>query len=114
MTDRSKGSPEKNQGVQLSLKGNVLLAGFVKEVEDVTEVLLNADSSLVNIKISYRGPGDYLAILKRYDDDGTPTVIFGSGVDFITALLGLETAVGQDKWRPDKYALAAMKDKAKK
>lgn len=113
MTDRSKGSPERNQGVQLSLKGNVLLAGMFKEAPQVTEVLLNEDKSLVNIKITYRGEGDYLAILKRYDDDGAPVVIFGSGVDFVTALLGLETAVDQDKWRPDKYALAQMEKGSK-
>lgn len=64
----------------------------------------SGETGWVSLKLAYRGTNDVLAVAKRYPDQGPVEVIFGSGTDVITALVGLENAIDQDKWRPDKYA----------
>ena len=104
MVKRSSKGKENEGDVQLGMAGSGILRALLHECPSVTAILLNKSADLINFKISYRGAYDYLSILKRYDSDGTPVIIFGSGSDFASCLLGLEAAVDQDKWRPDKWA----------
>ena len=89
---------------QTTLFGFRMYEALTKEIPLVFAFVSNSSEDFISLRISYRGPGDYLAIGKRYAGDGAPEVIFGSGPDFIGCLAGLEVALDQDKWRPDKYA----------
>lgn len=75
-----------------------------KEIPEITRYLSLPQKEVVSLKISFRGENDFLAIMKRYNDEQKVEVIFGSGPDFIGCLLGLEVAIDQDKWRLDRYA----------
>jgi hypothetical protein len=55
----------------------------------------------VSLLVRQRGLGDFIAVLKKYDDDGRPVVAFGTGFDYVSALLGLEGSIAAGRWRPD-------------
>jgi len=59
---------------------------------------------LVNIKITYRGSDEWLAIAKRYGGDGSLQVIFGGGGDAYSAFLRLDNNIANGAWRADKFA----------
>lgn len=94
----------KESGLQLPLMGSEIWAALLHSVPTVTRFLGKPEQGAVNLKLSYRGALDWLAVAKRYGDDGTLEVCFGSGPDAVGCLLGLENAMDGNKWRPDKYA----------
>ena len=57
----------------------------------------------ISLKLKHRGEHDFLWVAKRYGPDGTQEVIFGSGSTGLDGLRGLEVAMDQGKWRPDKW-----------
>lgn len=69
------------------------VAGFIE----------NREGDYISIRVSYRGPYDYLAVAKRYGDDGGIEVCFGSGYDFWSSLFGLQGSLASQAWRPDKF-----------
>ena len=87
----------------LPLVGSELWASLKQSAPLVTRLLVFPGEGIVSLKVSYRGENDWLAIAKRYGEGGTIDVCFGSGLDFVGALLGLDHALDNDKWRPDKY-----------
>jgi hypothetical protein len=54
------------------------------------------------LNIRQRGAGDWIAVAKRYGDDGGPQVLFATGFDFVGLLLNLEGSLAADRWREDK------------
>ena len=92
-----------DQGIQLPFGGSTLWASLLDTVPLVARLCAYPEKGMVSLKVSYRGQHDWLAVMKRYNDDGRVDVCFGSGPDMIASLLGLERAVDQDKWRPDKW-----------
>ncbi len=92
-------------GEQLQIfPGSRLWQEFRKEIEEVTRYLSLPAKGIVSLKLSYRGDKDWLAIMKRYNDQDKIEVLFGSGSSFVGALLGLEVSIEHDKWRLDRWA----------
>lgn len=71
---------------------------------DVHQLVTAGREDLVNIKVTYRGNDEFLAIAKRYGGDGSLQVCFGGGSDFYSALSALQSAVASGRWKPDKYS----------
>ena len=64
--------------------------------------LVHADGvDFEGLLIKHRGVQDWIVVAKRIGPDGGPQVIFGSGFDFIGALLGLEGSLASNRWRVD-------------
>lgn len=94
-----------DDGKQLEfLEGTRVWAEFMHSVPLLAKFLAYPSRAMVSLKVNYRGPGDFLAVCKRYNDDGAVEVCFGSGTDFVASLLGLEVAMDNQKWRLDKWA----------
>lgn len=55
----------------------------------------------VSLSVRHRGANDFIAVLRSLDEDGGPIVCFGTGFDYVGALLGLEGAVMGNRWRKD-------------
>lgn len=55
-----------------------------------------------DLRVKFRGDGDWLAIAKRDGPDGNPEVVFSSGVDLVTCLIALARSIEAGKWRADK------------
>lgn len=83
--------------------GNGIWTEFFAAVPLVAKFLANPGKGMVNFKLVWRGDNDFLAVAKRYADDGHVEVVFGSGQDAIGSVIGLENAMDQQKWRPDKW-----------
>lgn len=94
---------KKSPGIQLPLAGSELWSAMAHSLPLIASDAANPQHGFVSLKVTYRGEHDWLAVGKKYDDSGVVVVCFGSGPDFVGALLGLERAIDQDKWRPDKY-----------
>lgn len=88
----------------LPLVGTEVWAALNHSCRQVALFLAKPERGLISLKVGYRGQHDFLAVAKRYADDGTIQVCFGSGPDFVGALLGLENSIDHDKWRPDKFS----------
>lgn len=56
------------------------------------------------LRVYQRGENDCLGVLKRYNSDGKPEVLFGNGQDFVAALLALEGSYTAARWREEKPA----------
>lgn len=87
----------------LPMVGSELWAAIKSSAPLVTRLLVYPGDGIISLKVSYRGENDWLAIAKRYGEDGTIDVCFGSGLDYVGAILGLDRALDNDKWRPDKF-----------
>lgn len=95
----------KDDGIQLTfLKGTEVWAAFSHTLPLLTKFMGFPAKGYISVKCTWRGESDFLAIAKRYGDDGTVQVLFGSGTDYVTAFIGLEQAFDADKWRRDKWA----------
>jgi len=88
---------------QLPLAGSELWAALDHVAPLLRRFVSLSGKGMVSLKVTFRGDNDYLAIAKRYNDDGVVEVCFGSGAEFVGSLLGLEVAMDQNKWRPDKW-----------
>lgn len=94
-----------DDGTQLSFfRGTEVWAAFSHQFPLLTRFMAFPEKGYISIKCTWRGESDFLAIAKRYGDSGLVQVCFGSGTDYVSALIGLEQAVDSDKWRPDKWA----------
>lgn len=93
----------KNATNQPVLAGSEVWAAIAHTVPLVTGLVAKGDSGFISLAVKYRAEYDFLAVAKRYNNDGRVDVIFGSGTDFVGSLLGLEAAIEDDKWRPDKW-----------
>lgn len=91
------------KGIQLPLIGSELWGQLHTTCPLLCSLLLDPGRGLISLKVVYRGETDFLAVLKVYAGDGTVNVCFGSGVDYVGSLIGLERAIDQDKFRPDKW-----------
>jgi hypothetical protein len=85
------------------LVGTELWSQIDKTLPELRRYLTQPSRGLISLKCAWRGEGDWLAIAKRYTDEGVVQVCFGSGTDFVSSLIGLEVAMDNDKWRPDKW-----------
>lgn len=47
--------------------------------------------------------GGYLLILKRFGDDGSPEVLFHHAHTLVDCFLGVEHALTNGRWKPDKF-----------
>lgn len=92
-----------NDKLQPSLAGSEIWAALNHTIPHVAAFVANKHGDMVNLKVSFRGEHDFLAIAKKYDDTGVLVVCFGSGPDFVSSLLGLAVAMEHNKWRPDRY-----------
>lgn len=90
---------------QLSFEGGPVYQALFKACPNFTALFQSGGAEFNSVRIQFRGVYDFLAVCKRWGPDGTPEVIFGSGPDFVGAVLGLEAALEQGAWRPDKYAM---------
>lgn len=61
------------------------------------------DEAFRGITITCKGERAYLAVLKRFGDDGTPEVCFASGINFWDLFLGMNAALSKGDWRTDKF-----------
>ena len=48
--------------------------------------------------------GDYLCIVRRYDADGAPVILFSSGDDPLSAMMNVDKVLAARGYRPDKKA----------
>jgi hypothetical protein len=80
----------------------VLEQGMFGPLPQLHAVLVRNDEDAVSLQVKHRGPGDWLAVLRRLGSEGQPQVAFGSGYDFVGALLGLDAALASNRWREDK------------
>lgn len=80
----------------------VLEQGMFRPLQQLHAVLVRAAEDCVGLNVKHRDSGDWIAVLRRFGPDGTPQVAFGSGVDFIGALMGLEGSLAANRWREDK------------
>ena len=103
MTKRSQRKRPKQLDLPLKISGHSIHKALRAEAPEVYQLVTNDGDDFISLRIAYRGENDYLAIGKRYGDDGTPQVIFGSGIGLATCLVGLAVAIDQNKWRPDKF-----------
>jgi len=95
----------KKSPVQIEIfPGQHLEEWMVRTVGNVAKFLGLPSKGVISLKLSYRGENDWLAVMKRYNEENKVEVVFGSGVTWVSCLLGLEVAVEQDKWRLDKWA----------
>lgn len=90
-------------------KGHARKAPFnilYEALADATPNILHwgqvADADAVEVRFRHRGPSDWLAIAKRFGADGEPQVLFGTGYDFLSCVLGLNGAMAGDRWRADR------------
>lgn len=83
--------------------GTQVWAALFELVPLVSRFLSKPQEGMVNFKLVWRGDNDFLAVAKRYGDDGIVEVVFGSGQDAVGSIIGLETAMEHSKWRPDKW-----------
>lgn len=67
----------------------------------LASVLADEDDFL-GMHIKPRGDGTTLAVVKRYNGDGTPMVCFGSGYGVAGCLMAADSAIQGDNWRIDK------------
>lgn len=56
----------------------------------------------IEVRFKHRGGGDWLAIVKRYGDDGGPQVLFAQAYDFVGALIASARALEIGQWKVDK------------
>ena len=78
-----------------------LLTGLRKALPELAGLVDGDVQDFHSLRIVSRAEGDILCVLKRYGDDGTILVTFGSGADFVTSLLAVESAVANSRWRVD-------------
>jgi hypothetical protein len=76
--------------------------GMFRPLPQLHAVLVRADEECAGLNVKHRDSGDWIAVLRRYGPDGQPQVAFGSGVDFIGALMGLEGSLAANRWREDR------------
>ena len=79
----------------------VLEQGMFVPLPQLHAVLVRNAEEAVGLTVKHRDSGDWIAVLRRYGPDGDPQVIFGSGIDFIGALMGLEGSLAAGRWRVD-------------
>lgn len=92
-------------GTQLAFfKGTEVWSAFSHTLPLLAKFMGFPAKGYISIKCTWRGESDFLAVAKRYGDDGLVQVLFGSGTDYVSALIGLEQAFDADKWRRDKWA----------
>lgn len=88
--------------------GDVFSRGVAFEIafKDLLPALyrcgVTEEDDFTEIRIKHRGAGDWLALVKRFDGDGAPVIVFGSGVDLLQALSSAEGLVAAGKWRVDR------------
>jgi hypothetical protein len=90
------------KGVEQSNPYVVLEQGMFRPLPQLHAVVVRASEDVVGLNVKHRESGDWLAVLRRFGPDGQPQVAFGSGVDFIGALMSLEGSLAADRWREDK------------
>jgi len=81
---------------------NVLYDAFVDAGHNFLAVVALGSEDFVDLRVKQRAYGDWLGIAKRYGPDGGLEVCFGTGHDFVSALLGLNGAMAANRWKPDK------------
>lgn len=81
---------------------NVLYDALVSAAPNLLHWGQIAHEDAIEVRIKQRGPGDWMAIAKRFGPDGGPQVLFGTGYDFLSCVLGLNGAMAGDRWRADK------------
>lgn len=79
------------------------VALFIKnELAGIDRATRINEGDFVELRVKARGEGDFLAVVKRIGEDGGPEVLFGVGVDFVSALLAASKLIEAGKWRADK------------
>lgn len=56
----------------------------------------------VELRIKQRAEGDWIAVAKRYAEDGGLEVAFGTGHDYVSCVLGLNGSLAANRWKADK------------
>lgn len=79
-----------------------LYNALVDSAGNLAAVVAYHSEDFVDLRVKQRGEGDWLGIVKRYGSDGGLEVCFGTGHDFVSCLLGLNGAMANDRWKPDK------------
>jgi hypothetical protein len=83
---------------------------FKVALPQLRSVLLD-EEDFIGLNIKNKADGSTLAVVKRYDADGTPMVCFGVGYGFFGALYGANQAIQGNNWRVDKpWRPAAQQD----
>jgi hypothetical protein len=86
-----------------SLSTTTVCPTMALQAPSVADFIGNSGGDYISIRVSYRGPYDYLAVAKRYGADGGVEVCFGSGYDWWSSLFGLQGSLSKEAWRPDKF-----------
>jgi hypothetical protein len=76
--------------------------GWTEAADQVFRMLTTGAEDFDRLTVRRRGDGDWVFVMKAFDDAGTPIVAFGTGYDFFSGLLGLEGALRRNGWRVDK------------
>lgn len=68
------------------------LYAFVRDLEQVR-----------GFTIKVQGERAWLCVVKRYGDDGTPQVLFASGINFWDMWWAVNAAINKGEWKTDKF-----------
>ena len=72
------------------------------DLPQITALVMRDPELFDRLTVRQRGPNDVVCVLKRFADGPHGEVCFGTGSDFLGALLGLEGALSAGRWREDK------------
>lgn len=64
--------------------------------------VLCEEDDFIEFRVKAQDDGTVLGILKRYNPEGAPMVLFGGGYGVLGAFLTVDAAVQGNRWRVDK------------
>lgn len=102
MTQRRNKQEELAQGLVGRDIYTVLYRAMVDAVPQVLGQFVRDGADAVDLRIKRQDSGEWLAIGRRFGEDGTPEVIFGWGYDLVAALVALNAGIGAGRWKPDR------------
>lgn len=71
------------------------------ELPALCRLAVNDPGDFIDIRIKQRGAEDWLAIVRRLSEDGTPLVLFAFGLDFVSCLIQADRLMQANKWKVD-------------
>lgn len=97
-------SKRKSPALPAGFRGNALVElhyALQEHIPQVYNLMTRGDGDFRGLTFSVKDEG-VVSVLKAYNGEGLPVVLFGSGYDALSALLGLEGAMAADRWKEDR------------
>ena len=92
----------KNPFVQRLLKAD---SGFSQAFPSLAQFMFRQPADFRGLTMFLGDSADVVVGLRAFDSDGSPTICWSSGEDVLIALVNLDKAVGEGRFRVDTKAL---------